>query len=155
VWAAPAAGQDTRLREVLYHIHMVQQAFLSVWLGEPIAARSVAEFESLAAIEAWGRAAYPGIHAHIATLTDDRLGQVQVLPWAHLLQSALGRVPAATTLGDTVLQVASHSTYHRGQVNVKLREIGGEPPLVDYIAWGWFGRPAPAWPDPVQPGARR
>ena len=37
----------------------------------------------------------------------------------------------------------SHSTYHRGQVNARLREIGAEPPLVDYIAWLWFDRPAP------------
>jgi uncharacterized damage-inducible protein DinB len=44
-----------------------------------------------------------------------------------------------------MIQVATHSTYHRGQVNARLREVGGEPPLVDYIAWIWFGRPAPEW----------
>jgi uncharacterized damage-inducible protein DinB len=51
----------------------------------------------------------------------------------------------APTLAETMLQVASHSTYHRGQVNARLRELAGEPPLVDYIAWIWFGRPAPEW----------
>ena len=49
----------------------------------------------------------------------------------------------APTLAETALQVAMHSTYHRGQVNARLRQIGGEPPLVDFIAWIWFGRPAP------------
>ncbi len=29
--------------------------------------------------------------------------------------------------------------------DARLRDVGGEPPLVDYIAWIWFGRPAPAW----------
>jgi uncharacterized damage-inducible protein DinB len=39
-----------------------------------------------------------------------------------------------------------HSTYHRGQVNARLRELGIEPPLTDYIAWIWFGRPEAEWP---------
>ncbi len=42
-------------------------------------------------------------------------------------------------------QVANHSTYHRGQVNRSLRQLGGEPPLVDYIAWVWFGKPKAEW----------
>ena len=49
-------------------------------------------------------------------------------------------------MAETCLQVCSHSTYHRGQVNARLREIGAEPPLVDYIAWLWFERPAADWP---------
>jgi uncharacterized damage-inducible protein DinB len=39
-----------------------------------------------------------------------------------------------------------HTVYHRGQVNARVRALGGEPPLVDYIAWLWLGRPAPEWP---------
>lgn len=48
-------------------------------------------------------------------------------------------------LGETMIQVAMHSQYHRGQINTRLRELGAEPPLVDYIAWIWFGRPDAAW----------
>jgi uncharacterized damage-inducible protein DinB len=44
-----------------------------------------------------------------------------------------------------MFQVTSHSTHHRGQVNARLRALGGEPPLVDYIAWVWFGKPAADW----------
>ena len=40
-----------------------------------------------------------------------------------------------------------HSTYHRGQVNVRLRELGGEPQLVDFIAWVWEGKPRAVWDD--------
>ncbi len=39
-----------------------------------------------------------------------------------------------------------HSTHHRGQVAARLRELGGEPPLVDFIAWLWWKRPEPEWP---------
>jgi hypothetical protein len=57
-----------------------------------------------------------------------------------------GRDIASPTLAETILQVASHSTYHRGQVNTRLRQLGAEPPLVDYVAWIWFDRPAADWP---------
>jgi uncharacterized damage-inducible protein DinB len=61
------------------------------------------------------------------------------------VEQALGVPPGMTTLGDTCFQVASHSTYHRGQVNARIRELGVEPPLVDFIAWRWFKNPPPAW----------
>ena len=69
------------------------------------------------------------------------------LPWAAGLTKRFGREPAPATLAETAFQVASHSTYHRGQVNTRLRELGAEPPLVDYIAWLWLGRPAAEWAD--------
>ena len=53
--------------------------------------------------------------------------------------------PFQSALGDILAHVPVHGQHHRGQVNARLREIGGEPPLVDYIAWIWFGRPAPDW----------
>jgi uncharacterized damage-inducible protein DinB len=49
-------------------------------------------------------------------------------------------------MAETARQVAMHSMHHRGQVNARLRELGAEPPLVDYIAWIWRGRPEPMWP---------
>jgi len=48
-------------------------------------------------------------------------------------------------LAKTAFQVTGHSTCHRGQVNTRLRELGAYPPLVDYIAWLWLGRPAADW----------
>ena len=49
------------------------------------------------------------------------------------------------TVAECLLQLALHSAHHRGQVAAWLREAGGEPPLTDFIAWIWTGRPAPAW----------
>ena len=47
-----------------------------------------------------------------------------------------------------MLQVALHSMYHRGQINARLRDFGGNPPLVDFIAWVWLGRPAAVCENP-------
>jgi uncharacterized damage-inducible protein DinB len=67
------------------------------------------------------------------------------MPWAAQIAERLGRSIGTTTIGEACFQVTSHSTYHRGQVNARLRELGAEPPLVDYIAWLWFDRPAAEW----------
>jgi uncharacterized damage-inducible protein DinB len=74
----------------------------------------------------------------------DALGRRIVMPWSGELARDLGRQPEPPTLAETMFQVTSHSTYHRGQINTRLRLVGGQPPLVDYIAWIWIGRPSPA-----------
>jgi uncharacterized damage-inducible protein DinB len=63
------------------------------------------------------------------------------LPWAELIEKQIGRRPAPITIAESMQQVALHSLYHRGQVNVRLREVGGEPPTVDFNVWIWLERP--------------
>jgi uncharacterized damage-inducible protein DinB len=46
-----------------------------------------------------------------------------------------------STIEDMLLQVATHGSYHRGQIALLLREAGAEPSPTDYIA---FVRGAPA-----------
>lgn len=149
--AAPDNGPpDDRLRLLLVHIHVVQRAFLHVWTHQPVveAFRTPEDFSTLAGVRAWARPYYPEARRFLDGVTADQLSQPLTMPWAAELSKHLGRPPHATTLGETCFQVASHSTYHRGQVNTRFRELGAEPPLVDYIAWVWFGRPA-AWWGPI------
>jgi len=61
------------------------------------------------------------------------------------MEKQYGHRPEDTTMRETMHQVVLHSTYHRGQVAAYLRTLGGEPPLTDYIAWLWAGRPAAEW----------
>jgi uncharacterized damage-inducible protein DinB len=103
------------------------------------------------ALGAWARSYYGEVFAHLGSLNDDQGARPMPLPWADHVGKRLGRPPALTSVADTMLQVLFHSTYHRGQVNVRLREVGGEPPPVDYIAWIWFGRPEAAWAWPELP----
>ena len=39
------------------------------------------------------------------------------------------------TLGELVQHTLSHSTHHRGQVTLLLRQLGHEPPSTDYRDW--------------------
>jgi uncharacterized damage-inducible protein DinB len=68
------------------------------------------------------------------------------MPWLAEYEQQLGTTFGSPTVAETVLQVVNHTTHHRAQVQARLRALGGEPQLVDYIGWIWFGRPAPGWP---------
>jgi uncharacterized damage-inducible protein DinB len=149
VWKAVPKDNvtDERLRRWLLHIHVVQRAFLCVWTNQPLAEalRSSEDFPTLADIRAWAQPYYHRAMTFVTTVGEDQLGQPIDLPWVGEVAQYLGRPPAPTSLAITCFQVTSHSTYHRGQVNARLRELGVDPPLVDYIAWIWSGRPAPEW----------
>jgi uncharacterized damage-inducible protein DinB len=145
VWSSSAASNDQRIKDWLHHIHMVQHAFINVWRELPHSANAGSDL-SLSELQSWGREYHQLAASHFATLADEDLDQPMNMPWAKYLTKRLGRDPAGTTRGETLVQVAAHSTYHRGQVNARLRELGDEPPLTDFIAWLWFGKPDPEWP---------
>lgn len=142
---SPAAVADAELRERLGHIHATQLAFLDVWTRRQIGRYQDARFPGTAELYAWARPYYAQVHTVLAALADADLAAPAPVPWARFFRQHTGDEPAVTTLGETLFQVTSHSTYHRAQVNTRLRALGVEPPLVDYIAWLWQRRPAPVW----------
>ncbi len=149
VWTSVLAGEssrtDDRLRALLYHLHMVQRAFLRVWRGEP-RETPYPTFDDPLSLMGWGQGFYGEASAYLGALSEEQMAEPLPVPWATMVERRLGRAAQPTTLGETALQVALHSQYHRGQINARLRELGREPPLVDYIAWVWLGRPSPEWP---------
>jgi uncharacterized damage-inducible protein DinB len=144
VWRAVLhAADDQLLREKLYHIHMTQHGFLAVWTSAPFEYRP--EIPPRDALYAYARSVHDQLRAFTATIDESALDMPVTLPWAPMFTRAAGREPAQTTYAETLQQLVMHSTYHRGQVNLRLRELATEPPLVDYIAWLWLGRPAAQW----------
>jgi len=151
VWRAvlvsEAARLDPRLRILLLHLHGVQRGFLLVWRDEPVmpAMRQPSDFPEIGDLRAWAQPYYAEVHRFLDPVDETALTRGVTMPWVESYQAQLGRTFSTPTLGETIFQVTSHSTYHRGQVNARLREVGGEPPLVDYIAWVWFGKPEADW----------
>jgi uncharacterized damage-inducible protein DinB len=140
-----AATGDSKVRATLYHVHLVQHAFLRTWHGDTMET-PFPTFEELSGLMAWAHAFHERAATYIPSLGAEDLGRPMPLAWSAMVEQAIGRVPDSTTIGDTVLQVALHSIHHRGQLNVRLRELGATPPLLDYIGWVWYGRPAAEWP---------
>jgi uncharacterized damage-inducible protein DinB len=144
----PEAQSDTSIRERLCHTHVVQWAYLQIWAGEPLDMRDASSFEGLPAIRAWVRDYYRRAAEYFDAVDANALEQQVQFPWAQQLVERWGTAHPAT-LAETILQITSHTTYHRGQINTRLRELGGEPPLTDFIAWIWMGKPAPTWEEPA------
>ena len=48
-------------------------------------------------------------------------------------------IPFATKVADILMHVALHGQYHRGKINLLLRQGGAEPVPVDYIHWARAG----------------
>lgn len=144
VMACPEAHADTRTKLLLHHLHGVQWAYLQIWRGDALEIPDVSTFSDIAAICSWCREYYRELDPFLATLDPDVLKRHVEFPWAKELLQQWGEA-RPVTLGESVLQTSLHSTYHRGQVNSRLREMGAEPPLVDFVAWIWMGRPEPDW----------
>lgn len=141
-----SAGEDRALRAKLLHTHRVQRAFLCVWRNVEIVGPPT-DLPELLETLANARSVYEDFARFLDALDEGELSRTTVMPWARGFAEYLGREPTETTLAETMMQVVMHSTYHRGQVNTRLRELGVEPALTDYIAWLWFGKPEAAWPD--------
>lgn len=144
VLQVPGAAGDAGLLERLYHLHTVQSAYLQIWRGEAIAVPDPRTFPDLQALGGWGKACHSQLRAFVQEL-DAALLSRPIEPWSAEIVKRFGSV-APMTVVDTVLQVVLHTTYHRGQVATRIRELGGVPPLTDFIAWVWQNRPEPAWP---------
>lgn len=138
---------DAKVLSWLHHIHLVQHAFLLLWRGAPIELEEESAFPDAEALARWGRDGHGELLEHLSSLGETDLDRQLDIPWTEELTKRWNRPIENVTLGQSALQVALHSTHHRGQVASRLRELGGEPPMTDYIAWLWIGRPEPPWPE--------
>lgn len=141
---APASG-DAELRERLLHLHGNQQAFLASWRHREFD-REAAQKLDLTALARGNRAYHVDAAAYLASLREEDLDAPHPVPWAERVSKAWGRAVAVTSLRETLLQAAAHAHYHRGQVNTRLRQLGGTPARVDVIAWAWMAKPEVEWP---------
>jgi len=145
VVASEAACADKATRDRLFHIHLVQRLFLAIWRSQPLDPHAGEGLETRD-LARWAPAYYPEARSFLEGIGDSELAAGVTIPWASAIAARLGFEPAPITLRDAVFQVYAHTAHHRGQVLSRLRELGAEPPLIDFIAWAWRGRPEPAWP---------
>ncbi len=142
--AAAAAPEDTRIRKLLHHVHSVQWAYLQLLRVEEVEVPDLDTFDGLEAMRVWGRRCHTELAAFIAGLEPAELDREIAFPWAEQLATRLDSVHP-TDVRQSLLQITSHSTYHRGQINTRIRQIGGIPPLTDFVAWIWMGWPEAPW----------
>ena len=144
VLSIPESHNDERTRKLLHHKHEVQLVYLQIWRGDTMNIPDLSSFNDLSSMHQWSRDGHTAIKKFIMELTPEKLEENVEFPWARLLTRKFGEVHPVT-VRESILQVVMHSTYHRGQINAHLRQLGGVPPLTDFIAWVWMGKPAAGW----------
>ena len=145
VLAAPAAASDERLLTIFHHIHSVQHLFRQVWNTERIELRERANFTTATALAEWGREANQKIETFLEQVDPSTLEGEFREPWTDQFEARFPRPAAPHTLGESIVQVALHTAHHRGQACTRMRELGYQPPTVDFIVWLWAGKPAADW----------
>jgi uncharacterized damage-inducible protein DinB len=137
--AHAASLADKAIRERLFHIHLVQHAFL--WITGPrtsqFALKKLEDFRDAADLKHYAQQGHTDLHELLKAATPDRLGEVIEVPW---FKPAL-----KISRQHALTQAAMHSQYHRGQNATRLRELGGVPPTTDFIEWLRNGKPAARW----------
>lgn len=138
------AQRDSRLLELFHHVHTVQWVYLQVWRGQALGVPKLATFADLSAMAAWARPYYADVRSFLEGLGRDELCREVAFPWADEVARRFGSAGPAS-LAETLLQVVLHSTHHRAQIATRLRELGHDPPVIDFISWIWRQRPEAPW----------
>jgi uncharacterized damage-inducible protein DinB len=137
--AHPAALADKAICERLLHIHQVQYAFL--WITDPktsgFAFKKLEDFASMTELKKYAVQYHAAVGGLLKGLDSDKLEEIVDAPWF--------TPPVKISRRHALTQAAMHSHYHRGQNATRLREIGGSPPLTDFIIWLRKGQPAAQW----------
>ena len=135
----PSALADKALRERLYHIHLVQHAFL--WITSPRALqfdyKKMEDFPDAAGLKRYAQHGLADLEERVRTITTDALEEVIEVPWFKPTLKISRR--------HALTQAAMHSHYHRGQNATRFRELGGTPPTTDFIVWLQKGQPGARW----------
>jgi len=129
VAAHDGALADEEVRKWLQHIVTVQSFFLSLFQQRA--------FD----MERWKQA--PGTmdetERRFEEAHADGAAYTARLDEAELARTIEFPVPAFKDfhppVRDALMQVVMHSEHHRAQVAMRLRALGGTPPLTDYIVW--------------------
>jgi uncharacterized damage-inducible protein DinB len=115
------------IRDTLVHLIAAEQFWLACWHGQsPGSTLSPEEVPTLAAVSQRWRKVEFETREYLAALSNEALPRpvTYVDPsgrtWTH-------------TLWRMMLHLLLHQSYHRGQVTTLLRQVGVEPPEVDFL----------------------
>lgn len=109
------------IRGTLVHIMWGERRWLRFWLdGSIIPDSTLDDFPDVATLaESWS-SLERDVKAFAGELNEERL------------QRHLAVRGEDFTLGELVQHLLNHSTYHRGQIALLLRQLGHTPPATDY-----------------------
>jgi len=99
--------------------------------------KKLEDFTSMGDLKKYAQRGLKEMTELLKTTDQDRMEEIVDVPWF--------KPPAKISVRQALTQAAMHSHYHRGQNATRLRELGGVPPMMDFIVWLKDGQPAARW----------
>ena len=138
-------GSFRSVRDTLVHIVSGEWGWLTIWKERSLTSEFVTDL--------WNRigttfdpSAYGDIAAVRLKWVEVEREQIEFVN--RVTDESLGTMlPVRATqlsLGHLMQHMANHSTYHRGQVSLMMRQLGGEPVATDFARFLLVGRGAAA-----------
>ena len=122
-------GSFPSVRETLAHIYAAEWIWLERWEGRsPRGLPAAQEVPTVEALRQKWKAVEERQTAFVEGLSETRMAEVVTYvnvkgeTWSY-------------PLGETLVHLVNHSTYHRGQVATMLRQLGKAPLATDYLVF--------------------
>lgn len=122
---------DAEIHQRLNHILQACRMLTILARGETVDPAAMKNLESVGEIEAAMGEANQALAA--------ALSSVDPASTIHLPRGPKG--PFEAPAGVVLLQALMHSQHHRGQNAARMRILGVNPPMTDFILWHALGRP--------------
>ena len=123
--------EDTEIRKRLNHMAMAYEMLAGLARGEAPDVAGMKERESIGELETTMRKATEGLERTLASVALEKMIALPRGP----------KGPFEAPAGVLLLQALMHSQHHRGQNASRMRELGVEPPMTDFVIWYAVGRP--------------
>lgn len=136
--AHPIALEDDAIRKRLHHIYEVQRAFLLIAQKRKLEKSEFGKTYEMSILKDLVKRNHDEAAEFLKKVTDEQMSEIVTIPW-------FKDPPISITIEQALTQATMHSHYHRGQNATRLRELGGNPPLTDFILWLWKGKPEVLW----------
>ncbi len=139
ILASPAALGNDGLRQVLFHIHGVQQVWLARWQGADLGFSKPEDYPLTLNLYPFAKACHSALRAYLSLRSEADL------PAAVTYRNIAGET-FSQPLRDLLLHLPYHSQYHRGQTARALVALGSHAPATDLVVWQRAGRAQAEWP---------
>jgi uncharacterized damage-inducible protein DinB len=127
--ARPIGGSFGSVMSTLTHLYGADWVWLERWHGRsPRALPEGPELSSLGTLREKWKAVEEDMRRFAESLTPERMAQP-------LTYVSFKGDTFTYPLGETLVHIANHGTYHRGQVATLLRQLGKTPATTDYLPY--------------------
>ncbi|HKZ53690.1 MAG TPA: DinB family protein [Candidatus Acidoferrales bacterium] len=123
----PLGSSFSSVRDTLAHLVAVEWVWHERWRSRsPRAVPWPHDFPTVAAVEERWRGVERDVRDFLAQLSEEQLaGQLSYVNFAG--------APCAYPLWQAMVHLVNHQTYHRGQVNTLLRQLGAKAAPLDLL----------------------